>query len=458
MKKALVWLPILMLLLAACGGQGEPTATATVAPEVTAEPERTAEASIGDGVTVNMNSNRRTVNLAQTEPSTPAELCAAALPAADPTNREYTEPEQVLEAGVDYRAIFCTDAGPIYIDLFETYAPVTVNSFVFLAQNDYYNNTIFHRVIQDFMAQGGDPTATGAGGPGYQFKDEFVGFLNFDRPGWLAMANANRPEQGIVGTNGSQFFITTVPTQHLDYRHTIFGEVLEGQENVESIIIRDPSQANSPSTKLETVLIITDPAAVETSYTAPESADPAEILTTLEDFKGQLPAGIVMTNSAELLTLDAEVETAPEDVSADYQAFLEKYNYQSGVSSTIDNNGCDLESYAFINLGYSLVEFGSADDAFTALTDGFLDTLAAAEEFTKTDTTLMGSDLYTRETQLCNTTATLGRVYVQRGHYIAIIEAAIPADRPYGVGAVMDQFAARIYELTLADILRREVR
>ncbi|MBC8170071.1 MAG: peptidylprolyl isomerase [Anaerolineae bacterium] len=406
-----------------------------------------------------MTNNRRVaVDLAQTDPSTPAELCAVAVPAADPTNREYTEPEQVLEAGVDYRAIFCTDAGPVYLDLFETYAPVTVNSFVFLAQNDYYNNTIFHRVIQDFMVQGGDPTATGSGGPGYQFKDEFVGFLNFDRPGWLAMANANNPEQGIVGTNGSQFFITTVPTTHLDYRHTIFGEVLEGQENVDNVVIRDPGQPDSPSTKLETVLIITDPALVETTYTAPVSAEPAEILTALDGFKAQLPADIVMTNPTELSTLETEVATAPEEVSADYQGFLEKYNYQSGATSTIDNTSCNLDSYAFVNLSYTLSAFGSADDAFAALSDGFLETLAAAEGFTKTETSLLGANLYTRPVELCNTTATQGRIYVQRGHYIATIEAAIPADRPYGVDAVMDQFAARIYELTLADILRREVR
>src|SRR5688572_14124487 len=120
----------------------------------------------------------------------------------------------------------CTDAGAIYIDLLEDFAPATVNNFVFLAQNNYYDNTIFHRVLEDFMAQGGDPTGTGSGGPGYQFRDEFAPFLTFDRPYLLAMANAG------AGTNGSQFFITTAETPHLDFRHTIFGDVLEGQENV----------------------------------------------------------------------------------------------------------------------------------------------------------------------------------------------------------------------------------
>ena len=121
---------------------------------------------------------------AQDAAQTPTELCAAATP-AEPVTREFPQAEQVLEDGVDYRAIFCTDAGPVYIDLLEGYAPVAVNNMVFLAQNDYYNGTIFHRVIEGFMAQGGDPTATGSGGPGYVFNDEATPFLTFKRPFWL---------------------------------------------------------------------------------------------------------------------------------------------------------------------------------------------------------------------------------------------------------------------------------
>ena len=106
---------------------------------------------------------------AQDSPSgTPEEICAAAVPAEEPATREYDAPEDVLEPGLDYRAIFCTETGPVYVDLFETLTPVTVNNFVFLAQSGYYNNTTFHRVLEEFMAQGGDPTATGGGGPGYQ--------------------------------------------------------------------------------------------------------------------------------------------------------------------------------------------------------------------------------------------------------------------------------------------------
>ena len=137
-----------------------------------------------------------------------------------------------------------TNQGPIVIRLLPDHAPRTVRNFVDLAQGDrewtdprtgrvttgrLYDGTIFHRVIPNFMIQGGDPLGTGTGGPGYQFADEFHPELQFDRPYLLAMANAG------PGTNGSQFFITTVPTPHLNRRHTIFGEVISGQEVVDQI-------------------------------------------------------------------------------------------------------------------------------------------------------------------------------------------------------------------------------
>ena len=133
-------------------------------------------------------------------------------------------------------AILHTNAGPIRIELFDNHAPKTVRNFVELAEGSrdytdprtgqagngpYYDGTIFHRVISGFMIQGGDPTGTGRGGPGYQFGDEFHPELQFDRPYLFAMANAG------PGTNGSQFFITVGPTPHLNRRHTIFGEVTD---------------------------------------------------------------------------------------------------------------------------------------------------------------------------------------------------------------------------------------
>ena len=169
----------------------------------------------------------------------PQALCDAA-ESSDLAMMQFAQAEQVIDQTLDYRALICTSAGAIYLDLYENLTPITVNNFVFLAEQGYYDNTSFHRVIPDFMAQGGDPTATGRGGPGYQFGDEPVGFLTFDRPGLLAMANAG------PGTNGSQFFLTTSPTPHLNYKHTIFGDVLAGQENVLAIRERDPQTASGP--------------------------------------------------------------------------------------------------------------------------------------------------------------------------------------------------------------------
>ena len=122
-----------------------------------------------------------------------------------------------------------TSKGMIVLTLFPDEAPVTVANFVNLANRKFYDNVIFHRVISDFMIQGGDPTGTGRGGPGYRFEDEFQSGRKFDKKGLLAMANAG------PGTNGSQFFITHVPTPHLNNHHTIFGEVVSGQEIVDSI-------------------------------------------------------------------------------------------------------------------------------------------------------------------------------------------------------------------------------
>ena len=125
-----------------------------------------------------------------------------------------------------------TDSGTIKIELFCKAAPLACENFIRLAENGYYNGLIFHRVIKNFMIQGGDPTATGRGGEsiwGKPFKDECTPELKFDKLGLLAMANAG------PGTNGSQFFITTVKTPWLNGRHTIFGKVIEGYDVVEKI-------------------------------------------------------------------------------------------------------------------------------------------------------------------------------------------------------------------------------
>lgn len=148
-----------------------------------------------------------------------------------------------------YKARMETDKGTMVIELFADKTPKTVNNFVFLSREGYYDDVIFHRVINNFMAQGGDPTGTGSGGPGYKFEDEFHPSLRHDKPGILSMANAG------PGTNGSQFFITHGPTPHLDNRHSVFGQVVEGLDVLMSIPARDPNNRSAPAVKILRVTI-----------------------------------------------------------------------------------------------------------------------------------------------------------------------------------------------------------
>lgn len=174
----------------------------------------------------------------------PTTESAAAPPTAPPAAEQgvaglqwSSPPTMQIDPSKSYEAVFITEIGDFRVRLFADQAPVTVNNFVFLAKQGYYDNTTFHRVLPGFMAQGGDPTGSGGGGPGYTFEDEFNPDLQFDKAGLLAMANRG------PSTNGGQFFITYAPTPHLNGLHTIFGEVIEGAEVVGSLRPRDP-QAN----------------------------------------------------------------------------------------------------------------------------------------------------------------------------------------------------------------------
>lgn len=158
-------------------------------------------------------------------------------------------PEMAIDPKKAYTAVLHTDNGDITIQLFADKTPRTVNNFVFLARQGFYDGTIFHRVINDFMAQGGDPTGTGRGGPGYRFADEFHPSLRHNKPGILSMANAG------PGTNGSQFFITHVATPWLDNKHSVFGQVTGGMDVLMSIPARDPSQFNAPAVHIKSVTI-----------------------------------------------------------------------------------------------------------------------------------------------------------------------------------------------------------
>lgn len=188
---------------------------------------------------------------------------------ADPASRNGIyggPPEMLVNPEKTYIATFETEKGDIVAELFVDKAPNTVNNFVFLAREGFYDDTTFHRVLDGFMAQGGDPAGTGAGGPGYRFPDEFHPDLKHDGPGTLSMANSG------ANTNGSQFFITYAATPWLDAYdengilkdcqqanvscHAVFGRVIEGMEVLESLTLRDPNQNPAfPGDLIKTVRI-----------------------------------------------------------------------------------------------------------------------------------------------------------------------------------------------------------
>ena len=158
-------------------------------------------------------------------------------------------PSGALDTTKSYTARFKTEKGDIVVELYADRAPLTVENFVNLARAGFYDGTTFHRVIRGFMAQGGDPTGTGTGGPGYEFGDEFHPSLRHDGPGVLSMANAG------VGTNGSQFFITHGATPHLDDRHSVFGRVTDGMDVVQALRERDPQFDRNPGDRIDTIEI-----------------------------------------------------------------------------------------------------------------------------------------------------------------------------------------------------------
>jgi peptidyl-prolyl cis-trans isomerase B (cyclophilin B) len=146
-----------------------------------------------------------------------------------PSKQWNSPPAMQIDPKEVYQVKMETARGDIELELYPQYAPKTVNNFVFLAQEGFYDGVTFHRVIANFMIQGGDPTGTGRGGPGYRFEDEFAGNPLKHETGVISMANAG------PNTNGSQFFITHAPQPHLDGRHTVFGKVVKGQDVVDAI-------------------------------------------------------------------------------------------------------------------------------------------------------------------------------------------------------------------------------
>ncbi|MBN2085079.1 MAG: peptidylprolyl isomerase [Anaerolineales bacterium] len=192
-------------------------------------------------------------------------------------------PPMLIDQTKYYVANFKTAKGDFRVQLLADKAPFTVNNFIFLAREGYYNNTTFHRVIEDFMAQGGDPSGTGSGGPGYTFDDEIAEDLKFDKEGVLAMANYG------TNTNGSQFFITFKEYPDLNGRYTIFGQVISGMDVVHSLKLRDPNA--NPTTPGDTLYSVTieetpinllPPPTATSTLNVPRQTPSVKSLATLE--------------------------------------------------------------------------------------------------------------------------------------------------------------------------------
>ncbi len=396
--------------------------------------------------------------LSAQDAATATAACENAQPSTEPETRDFASaPPRVLVPGTDYRAIFCTDAGAIYIDLLEDFAPLTTNNFVFLAQAGYYNDTTFHRVIQDFMAQGGDPTATGSGGPGYEFADEFMSYVTFSAPGILAMANAG------PGTNGSQFFITTVPTPHLNYGHTIFGYVLEGQDNVLNIRLRDPATDSQPGTALQTVLIISDPAAITTTAEPlpASSTTREEIATAFAQVVPDLPEGLVVDEiDSGTRTTDEVIATAPETEREAYASFLSTYEHQYRVGQALETSTCDLDALPFMAISAYVDAYPDEQSAKSALEDGYLDTLALARGFAVSEASppTLTNALYTSSGSVCEVPSVHALTYARRGRYLVTFEAIVPQESQFTPDQWLSEFVSRqVYDSLLGDIFVREL-
>ncbi len=283
-------------VLSACGAQPAVVATPTafqatptsgaVLPTATASPAPTGTAAPAGAV-----------NDAPAQPGeTPiaggpavGERKYAALTPEQRNNAISAPPEMTIDVNKKYVATLETTKGTIVLELFASAAPKTVNNFFVLSNAGFYDNILFHRVISDFMVQTGDPTGTGSGGPGYNFEDEFNPNLKHETPGVLSMANAG------PNTNGSQFFITHVPTPWLDGKHTIFGKVTTGMEVVNAIVQGDKILTSNVATSDDTATIFPTPVPV------PVSCDviPTNI-TAADHIRGDAKAPVTIIEYADL--------------------------------------------------------------------------------------------------------------------------------------------------------------
>lgn len=241
-------LAILAFAAVACGSEPEPAPTPAPQAQPTPQP--------------------------QAQPTTPppAQPTTPPIPTPEPEPQGGppwdSPPDMIIDTSKSYSAVFELEKGEQFeVELYADKVPRVVNNFVFLAQEGFYDGVMFHRVLEGFMAQTGDPTGTGTGGPGYRFESEFHPDLSHDGPGILSMANA-----GGLDTNGSQFFITFRDTAFLDHLnpdgsekdcaqrgvscHSIFGKVTDGMDVVNNITLRNPSEATTPGDVITTIRIV----------------------------------------------------------------------------------------------------------------------------------------------------------------------------------------------------------
>ncbi|MCZ7538334.1 MAG: peptidylprolyl isomerase [Anaerolineae bacterium] len=387
---------------------------------------------------------------------TPAEICAAATAnVAEPETREFAAAEEVLEDGVDYWTVLCTAAGPIYLDLYEAESPLTVNNFVFLAGQGFFNNTTFHRVLPGFMAQGGDPSGTGSGGPGYTFEDETANGLVFDTYGLLAMANAG------ANTNGSQFFLTTAPTAWLNGNHTIFGRVYEGIERVELLTPRDPEYLPSyDGTALETVVIVEDPASIAATPDGPPA---------ISHFQAVLLLAVPLTLNEQFVVdadlsqeHDLEAEAAywggqGEGLEAAMHDYLSGQGFVGAAAIVTALSECpeDPATLPIWGVGLRVLEFGDAETAQAVVFDdaraALLTEAGAFDEYS--DPAEFTGRVFSHklaEGTGCGASSTAYRLEFPYGRYVVVTELTL--DDAF-IGPETEPTAAQYLAFVLEDLL-----
>lgn len=388
---------------------------------------------------------------------TPGAICEQATQdLAEPESREFEAAEDVLQDGVDYWAVICTSKGPIYLDLLEQESPMTVNNFVFLAQNNYFNNTTFHRVLPGFMAQGGDPTATGSGGPGYEFGDETDNGLTFDQAGLLAMANAG------PGTNGSQFFITYAPTSWLDGGHTIFGRVFQGQDVAELLRPRDPEQMpDYDGETLETVVIVEDAATVDATQDGAPSVEHLQAL--LESvIVGQINALFALDEGySHTYDLDAEAafwgEAGGDALAETLRATLERQGFVGTAAVLLNISECPAapEQLPIWALGFRISDLGALGTTEALVfDDARSDQIVESGAFeTYADPPDVIGRVYSRpagEGDTCGDSGVYHRLELPYGRYI--LTADLVLDSNY-IGEATDPTAVQYLGYVLQDLL-----